>query len=413
VTGESWLLCLGSKRQSGELAGVARHYGMAVRHVGESAEGLARPAAEVVADCRALIRTHTPPVAVIGLGRATVVGGIERVAQAVLALTADAPGAVLVSPSPHAARVWGDKALIAESLTRLGIPVPATRRISAASAAQIARDMREGRFPVPAIVKVTNLTGGAGMRYVANPDDLAGAVAELGGNRRELIVTEFIEGDEISVDVLRLGSQTLLFPPGVKRVTDRELTHADHKIKVNGLFGVPPALARDAKRIAASFGLSGFFSLEGIVTRRRPVAWTVLEGATRVTNNKQMQDVSLGRDAFTYLCRYLRKEPWVPEPGPLALALSIPVYRHRGAESLAAVAGLGWVRQAKLENLAEMPLTRDHRTRLTLKIDGSAQLAGRLSLLAGATGDDGLPSRVQAEVSRVRDLYGESDGSLA
>lgn len=413
MTGENWLLCLGSMRQSGELADVARNYGMTVRHVDESTEGRARRAGDVVTDGRALIRAHGPPVGVISLGRATIIGGIECVAQAAQALAADAPGIHLVGPSPHAARVWGDKALIGESLTQLGIPVPATRRISAANAAQTARDMREGRFPAPAIVKVTNLTGGAGMRYVAGADDLGGAVAELGGHQRELIVTEFIEGDEISVDVLRLGSQTLLFPPGIKRVTDRELTHADHKIKVNGLFGVPPALARDAERIAASFGLQGFFSLEGIVTHRGPVAWMVLEGATRITNNKQMQDISLGCDAFTYLCRYLRDEPWVPEPGPLALALSIPVYRHRGAESLAAVGGLDWVRQAKLENLAEMPLTRDYRTRLTLKIDGAVRLTSRLSLLADATGDDGLPDRVQAEISRVRELYCEPVGTRA
>ena len=174
------------------------------------------------------------------------------------------------------------------------------------------------------------------MRYAATSDAAAAAVRELSSAYGRLIACEFADGDEVSVDLLRLGAQTLCYPPGFKRRTDTTLTHADHKIKVNGIIRRVPEFERDVLHIAEAFDLQGFFSLEAVVTGTSPMSWHILEGATRITNNIQMQDASLGIDSLQLVLRYIAgDDDWLPpEPPRPMLALSIPIYQHRGEASM-------------------------------------------------------------------------------
>jgi predicted ATP-grasp superfamily ATP-dependent carboligase len=347
------------------------------------------------------------PDAVVNFGRAGVLDGIVRIARAMERLRAEGvvrDGTKLVGPSTHAAEVWGNKALIARSLRELRLPIPKTVEVDADSVANLARQVEDGAFPVPLVVKVVDLTGGVGMRFAGNARELVAAVRELSYLRRPMVASQFVDGDEVSVDLLRLGRDVLVYPPGFKRATDRDLTHADHKIKVNGVVRHIEAFDRDVVRIAESFDLQGFFSLEAVVTRARPAEWLILEGATRVTNNIQMQDASLGIDSFAAVVKYVTGQTWLPRQERLGLALSIPIYRHRGQRSVDELARYDWVRQVKLEDLAQMPDSRDDRTRLTVKmaVDG---LDGQLRRIAEATGDDGVPARVREEIARVAATY--------
>lgn len=406
------LLTAGSRRQATELCEALTKLGHDVQweHVTEeAADWVARDGDAIVADMvTALARLRRPPDAVVSFGRAGVPGGIVRIARAVERLSSDGligPGTRVVGPSAHAAEVWCDKSLIAHSLRRLVLPIPETVDVDAGSVAALAARMDAGDFPHGLVVKVVDLTGGLGMRFAGDGRALERAVAEVGRLGRPMVASEFVHGDEVSVDLLRLGTDVLVYPPGFKRVTDRNLTHADHKVKVNGVVRSIPAFERAVVRIVEAFDLQGFFSLEAVVTGVRPPAWRILEGATRLTNNIQMQDASLGVDSLVLLARYLVGQPWLPVDERLGLALSIPVYVHRGQLSVDALAGQEWVRQIKLEDLGQMPGSRDDRTRLTVKM-AVDDIDTQLALIAAATGDDGVGQRVRDEIARVGATYG-------
>lgn len=409
---ELFLLTVGSKRQSADLARAVTQIGRKVScmHVPEdiaewstprNVDDIFRDMAEAVARC------PVPPAAIVNFGRSTVPDGIRRIAEATERLAAKflSPTTKIIGPSERAAAVWGSKDLIADSLKQMEIPIPETVRVTQESAPTLTREINQRGTSGPLIVKVVDFSCGAGMRYVDTPDRLIAAVRELSYLKRPMIVTQFVYGDEVSVDILRLGSDIIVYPPGFKRATDKLLTHADHKVKVNGVVRAVPEFSRDIIRIAEEFDLQGFFSLEAVITSVSPMSWTILEGATRVTNNIQLQDASLGISSFLAVARYIAGEPWLPGAERLGLALSIPIYTHRGQQSVEELSSYGWVRQVKLEDLGELPDSRDKRVRLTVKM-AVEDLEEQLCVIQQATGDTEIVVRVNDEVRRVRATYG-------
>lgn len=405
------LLTVGSKRQATELCSVASDLGYIVawEHVREDlADWAARDTDAVYDDLlTALRQLPRTPDAVLNFGRASVPDGIRRIASAIDLLVRNGllgPTTKVIGPSAYAAEVWGNKALIADSLRRLDLPIPLTQSVDVGSAHKLGQSIDHGEFPTPVVVKVVDLTGGAGMRYARDSGEFAAAVRELSHLSRPMVITEFVGGDEVSIDVLRLGSDTLVYPPGFKTTTTASLTHADHKIKVNGVVRSLPRFTADVCRIVEAFDLQGFFSLEGIITRAAPPEWRIIEGATRVTNNLQMQDASLGFDSFAAVIKYIAGLPWLPSSEKLNLALSIPIYQHKEQDSVKALAKYEWVRQVKIEDLAQMPDSRDTRRRLTVKVSVT-HLTEQLAILSEVTGDSSLASRVISEVDRVAVKY--------
>jgi hypothetical protein len=404
---------MGSARQARELAAAADRagYRAVVTHVREEIEDWRpRETADIFDDARkALADAAVPPDAILNFGRATVPDGIRRIAEVceVLVTTGCVPkGTKIIGPSERAARVWGDKSLIARALADLRLPFPHTIEIDENSPGEVVAALQGGALRLPCVLKALDLTGGSGMRYAATTDVAVAAACELSSAYGRLVACEFADGDEVSVDLLRLGSQTLCYPPGFKRPTDTALTHADHKIKVNGVRRRVPEFECDLLHIAQAFDLQGFFSLEAVVTGTAPMSWQILEGATRLTNNIQMQDASLGVDSLQLVLRYIAGDRWLPpEPARPMLALSVPIYQHRGEASITALADFDWVRQVKLEDLAVMPGSKDNRVRMTVKM-AAEDLEAKLLVLVEATGDTELPAQIRAEVARVRSRYG-------
>jgi hypothetical protein len=411
MSGAGWILTVGSGRQSQEFADEVRADGwQIVQLTEEAAPWQARTTDEVLNDAARLIaKADSPPSALVNFGRASLPGGITNIAEAfegLLSRNLVSAAIPIIGPPGWSARIFDDKWLTYQSLTKHGFPCPLTEEITPESVRRLKNDLHIGRFPLPAVLKVTNLTGGAGMRLVSSPDDLEPAIADLASLERPLILTEFLSGDEISIDVLRLGNDTLVFPPGLKQSTDRNLSHADHKIKVNGLLGAIDEISDHARRIAEIHEIQGFLSIEGVVLDRKTPRWAILEGAARVTNNFQMQNASLGFRSFLAISRFLQKNLWLPEGARRQhLALSLPVYLHHGARSLKTIEQFPWVMQAKIENLAEMPLSTDSRSRLTVKFVPGSELMQRCASLAAATGDSDIPGRVFSEIDRLRRDY--------
>lgn len=405
------LVTLGSARQSTELTAAARSRGHVVESVHiveDSAEWTVRHEELLRHELRDGVASFDgEPDALINFGRATVPGGIPLIAQLMEEVVAE--GVVprttkLVGPSAHAASVWENKSEIVRHLSRLSVPTPRTLVICVTPTSDEVRAVQQAGLAYPLVVKAPRLTGGIGMRFADTPASLKLAVEQLSRISTELVIGEFVEGDEVSVDLLRLGKETLVFPPGYKCSTDPALTHADHKIKVNGVVRDVPEFTRDMRAIAEDFNLQGFFSLEAVIAKDHRTVWRVLEGATRLTNNVQLQDASLNLDCLGMVADYAASRPWYPSREILSLALSIPIYEHRGEDSVTAVQRMPGVRQVKLENLAAMPDSRDDRVRLTVKLQ-ARELEKQLLGIADVTGDESLPRRVINEVDRVRRTY--------
>lgn len=410
-----YIVTVGSARQSAEFAAAARSdHPWQVHHVSEEdSPWQPKPVHVLLQETERLLDgLPAAPRALINFGRASIPHGIDIIAQCfhvVKGRRRGLDGTAIIGPSPEVARTFGDKWLTYKWLRQNRFPVPMTRCIPAYDNNTIDRDVNVGQsYPFPAALKATDLTGGAGMEYVATERDLRSAIHRLHILGRPLILSEFVCGDEVSLDVLRLGRDCIVFPPGLKRSTDQDLTHADHKIKVNGYVREFPELEVQVRDIVDRCDLQGFFSIEGVLVQAEQHArqWLILEAATRVTNNYQLQTGSTGFDGFRAVSRYLRGAPWRSEyRGGSDLALSIPIYQHFGDESVNQLLNRSWVLQVKLERLSEMPLARDGRVRLTVKMVASGDLGRRLAIVERATGDLSITGRVRAELERLYRAY--------
>ncbi|MFB5089488.1 ATP-grasp domain-containing protein [Psychrobacillus sp. PGGUH221] len=408
-----WILTIGSTRQSGEFQEATKNdYPWRIKHVVEELKPwTSKSLDEIMTECIDIIENmEFGPIAMINFGRASVPYGIDTIALCFEKLKEKYAEKLketkIIGPTAEMAQIFSDKWLIFKSLSNLNLPLPRTLKVDKKSLNKVKEEILEGKISLPAIIKVTDLTGGSGMEYLDSINEIDKTVDILSQLDRDLIITEFVNGDEISFDVLRLGNECLVFPPGVKTKTDTNLTHADHKIKVNGLVKQMDSLEKQVKQISEYYDLQGFFSIEGVVTNNNPIEWKILEGATRVTNNYQMQNHSIGFDSFLAISRYLRGLSWMPDENNfMRLSLSIPIYVHRQNESLKLLQDQSWVLQVKIENLSEMPLSRDSRSRLTIKMEADRDLDERLSYIEKATGDSELIKRVNNELRRQLEYY--------
>ena len=133
-------------------------------------------------------------------------------------------GRAVFGPDARAARIEASKAYAKELMVRAGVPTaksgtftslkPALRYIDAA---------RE-----PLVVKASGLAGGKGAIVCASKDDAAQAAqallegGALGDAGKEIVVEEFLEGEELSVLALTDGERILILPPAQDHKRVRE-----------------------------------------------------------------------------------------------------------------------------------------------------------------------------------------------
>ncbi|MBI1967949.1 MAG: phosphoribosylamine--glycine ligase [Gemmatimonadetes bacterium] len=126
-----------------------------------------------------------------------------------------AAGIPVFGPSAAAARLESSKAFAKEIMTQAGVPTAAGRTFTdlAAALAYI------GARPEPLVVKASGLAGGKGAVVCATRADAAATAraflqeGKLGDAGREIVVEEFLNGEELSVLALTDGERTLILPP--------------------------------------------------------------------------------------------------------------------------------------------------------------------------------------------------------
>lgn len=185
------------------------------------------PGLAEIGRCVAVAATDIP--ALIALARAerpelTLVGPEAPLAAGIVdAFRAES--LPIFGPTAAAARIESSKSFAKELMAAAGVPTArAERHTDAAAAKRAARS-----FGVPVVVKASGLAAGKGVmicQTVAEADSAIDAMLEqhsFGGAGDEILVEEFMEGEELSVFAITNGTELLSMLPA-----------RDHKRLLNG-----------------------------------------------------------------------------------------------------------------------------------------------------------------------------------
>jgi phosphoribosylamine---glycine ligase len=183
-----------------------------------------------VAECVPVGADRLDAVAAFASERAVglVVVGPEAPLAAGLADQLRAAGIPVFGPSAAAARIESSKAYARELMTRMGVPQPEYARFSDFDSASAYFDALEGRGVRAAVVKASGLAAGKGAVVC---DSLAAAretargmlvARSFGDAGSEIVVEEFLEGEEASLFVITDGTNVVPLLPAqdYKRALD-------------------------------------------------------------------------------------------------------------------------------------------------------------------------------------------------
>jgi phosphoribosylamine--glycine ligase len=140
--------------------------------------------------------------------------GPETPLAAGLADRLRAAGHAVFGPDRAAARIESSKAFAKELMQRAGIATAASRSFTALEAALAYVQ----RHPEPLVVKASGLAAGKGVLMCASRAEAARAVRAMladgafGDAGREVVIEEYLEGEELSVLALTDGERTLVLP---------------------------------------------------------------------------------------------------------------------------------------------------------------------------------------------------------
>jgi phosphoribosylamine---glycine ligase len=167
-------------------------------------------AAEGAADWLALAERHKVGLTVVGPEAPLVDGVVDLFRE---------KGRLIVGPTQAAARLEGSKVYAKSFLEEHSIPT---------ARSQTVHSVEEGRaalrqFSRPVVLKADGLAAGKGV-VIAHTDEEAEHALHSLLSHRQLVIEEYLEGEEISFIVVSDGQRVLAFPPSQdhKRVFDQD-----------------------------------------------------------------------------------------------------------------------------------------------------------------------------------------------
>jgi len=187
-------------------------------------------AAEDVAELLALARSERIDLTLIGPEAPLVAGVVDAFAAA---------GLPCFGPRRAAARLEGSKAFAKEFMRRHGIPTAASRTFTRESLdAAWVRGQR-----APLVVKASGLAAGKGVVVAATPEEALAAASAMFSGRfgeagREVVIEEFLEGEEASFIVMADGAHVL---PLASSQDHKRLHDGDRGPNTGGMGAYSPA----------------------------------------------------------------------------------------------------------------------------------------------------------------------------
>ncbi len=133
-------------------------------------------------------------------------------------------GRAVFGPGARGARIEASKAYAKDLMVKAGVPTAKSGTFTALKPAL--RYIEAGREPV--VVKASGLAGGKGAIVCATKDDATQAAeallegGALGEAGREIVIEEFLEGEELSVLALTDGERIVILPPAQDHKRVRE-----------------------------------------------------------------------------------------------------------------------------------------------------------------------------------------------
>ncbi len=313
--------------------------------------------------------------AFINLGRGTVIGGLENIAKAWDIIKERHPelkSILFVGPSHKAAKTFFDKKLIWRILEKEGIATPKTLEIDTTlNMEEIMK--RSSGFPFPAVLKATKLSGGRGMKLVNSSEELGDTFNEFKkANLGELILTEYVDGIEVSFAVLRLGNTFMRMPACYKEKTSFDLKHPDSKVKLAGGFKEFEDAYGAVEKLMTTLNITGWLYLEGILHKDDNGKSTIqfIEGATRLSGNSPIEIGSLeGFNFYNTLMSWI-ENACIGFAHRNRLCIQYASFKHHGEADVKKLLALNWVLEARYEDLAKVPFSTDDRTRIRISFIG-------------------------------------------
>lgn len=355
------------------------------------------------------------PRAVISFARSTVIGSVENVAKVLEDLKKEKGirDYKLIGPSFIAAKTLSNKWLAAKSMKRLKYSVLKTICVNGSNLNNIYKRLKTNLFSLPAIIKATYLSGGAGMRFVQSPQDL---ISQYKLQRKQKIVesilTEFLVGPEVSVEMLYLGTDIFVFPMSVKDPTNESLDHGDNKVKIAGYINPIVNIQTEAVDIAKKYCSSGYFAIEGIVYNLKKRQWKIMEGTPRFTGSYPMFNATLSHfETMKAIFKYIDAQSWIPSPAPRQqVVMQIPIFSKsvsRAEKVVNRLKQLDWIVFARVEDLSKLPFSEDNRIRIqiTFKAGGSNDLQKRISVMQKIANDKTIEGRIVSSIKRLDEYF--------
>ena len=164
-----------------------------------------------------------------------------------LADSLSAAGIAVFGPSASAARLEGSKGFTKDLCSRHDIPTARYKRFSDVAAAKA----HLGESGYPMVIKADGLAAGKGVTIAQNRAEAMAAIEScfdgaFGGPGAEIVIEEFLEGEEASLFCLCDGSRALVFGTAQdhKRAFDR-----DRGPNTGGMGAYSPALAMSERLV--------------------------------------------------------------------------------------------------------------------------------------------------------------------
>jgi 8-oxo-dGTP pyrophosphatase MutT (NUDIX family) len=378
----------------------------------EDTQGFAKAPGIIAALFNDAYDTSQEAAAFVNLGRGTVIGGLENIAKAWDLLREQHPNlkeAAFIGPSYEAAKTFFDKKLIWHAFEQEGIATPKTVELATTLDTEEVVN-RSMSVPFPAILKATQLSGGRGMKLVNSTDELLSAFDEFKkSGLGDLILTEYVDGIEVSFAVLRLGDTFMRMPACYKEETSLDLRHPDSKVKLAGGFKEFEDAYSAVEKLMAKLDITGWLYLEGILytdDAGQP-AIKFIEGATRLSGNSPIEVGSL--EGFNF---YRTLVQWIEDRSigfayRNRLCIQHASFKHHGEADVEKLLALDWVLEASYEDLAKVPFSTDDRTRIRISFIGETfhTAKERAKVIAEIVDNPGFA----VDIKRVLDNYAKSD----
>lgn len=413
------VITIGSKTYSDRLnAYFQKNNRFVLRHLSEEASiGHSKSIDQLYNEILSIISTEKFNLnTLVAFGRSSVLGSVENIALAIEKVS-NAHGSSkikVIAPPSKSACIFSNKLKTTLELRKFTKNILSTTAVSDKNLLKVAAMLDDGKFPKPAVLKATNLTGGAGIVLITSGAELILKYSLFKKQGiQEFILTEYCVGPETSVEILSLGEQQFVYPMALKESTNDSLTHADNKIKISGYVNNIPHLDKEVLMLCNEYKIQGYFSLEGIIYDSVENRWKIMEGMTRFTGNYPMVNGSnIFFDAMEVIYKYICNEQCFSfKGGNFRMVIQLPVFKQEDITKIdKLVENLGnpkWILLKRIDHLATLPYSTDirHRIQITFIAGTELQLSKRVKYLGTRLEDVTVGPRIRDFIKYLNDRF--------